>query len=133
MHSLCKQLQKNGVSADLLERGIRVHQISATAAATFEIYPWGADPRVPVLYFTHFVDDGVERPASVEETRNLVDRSVRDWISPTEHPVTGLRTLFLHPCNTLEWLEDTGGDWWLWLQCIGPLVGMHVRSGQTPA
>lgn len=95
---------------------------------TYEIHPWSADVKVPVLYFSILVTDGtIERQARVNEAQQLVEPSAQEWISVAEHPITGLRTLFLHPCNTIQWLDDTQGDWWLWLQCFGPLIGLRIH------
>lgn len=123
------QLPSTVEEVNVRNPGAEVTEPLTVLGTTYEIHPWSADAKVPVLYFSVAVSDGiVERQAKVEEVQQLVDPSVRDWISVAEHPVTGLRTLFIHPCNTIQWLNDTKGDWWLWLQCFGPLIGLHVHN-----
>lgn len=74
-----------------------------------EVRMWSADLTVPCLYFTVY-----ETSLTGTRVLGLHELDVRETII-SEHPRTGLPSLFVHPCNTRAWLDDTHASTFLWL------------------
>lgn len=152
MESLISCLRQRAVEFDA--HGSHVDIIQHDPSVIYSVVPWPADPDVPVLYLTLYTD---ERPATPAEAICLlnIEAEFAPWISPVEHPITGLPALSVHPCRTRDWLRDVAGssaadgprgnvtvssvdtertnatltargDWFLWLQYFGHGVGIRV-------
>lgn len=94
---------------------------------------------VPVLYFNVF--QGSRIPCQREDVLEILkDETVKDtwqFLSYDEHPVTGVPSLFLHPCRTKERMsqllkddDDTKPEehLWSWMSLILPTVGFPIPS-----
>lgn len=131
LSALYNAMTTHGIAAVRKPLSIEVVQRHETGFTQYEVVPWSADPGVPVLYLTSFeqtMDNGFEvaRPMQLAKFRAGVDPYVAQWLTPTEHPLTMAPTWFLHPCRSRDWLEATGGSWWLWLQYFGGAVGLQT-------
>lgn len=92
--------------------------------------------RVPVLYFT--VQDGHGSPFPRSEVLRLVkadqtvvgmeEEDTWDFLSYDEHPITGLPSFFLHPCQTDAILQRFQQSTKLlsWLSFVLPAVGFRI-------
>lgn len=89
----------------------------------YDIIPWAADPKVPVLYFQLYEEGSPLHPGKILEK---IPEEARKWASQTMHPISNLPVMHFHPCQTQEWLSITGGDWLLWLQYFGRSAGLHI-------
>ena len=97
--------------------------------------------RVPVLHFTVQLPDGTPRSrqdviadllsysADPDSSMNVTS----DFVSIDEHPITGLPSYLLHPCQTTSLLETLGASstsaasrLWSWMSMILPHVGILI-------
>lgn len=95
--------------------------------------------QVPILYFTVQHRDGSPCPRSlVLESLHEEDDSY-EFISYDEHPISGIPSLYLHPCQTSERLNillmGTSSSWTTtspchillsWLSIVLPAVGFRI-------
>jgi hypothetical protein len=95
----------------------------------------------PILYFTVQMSDGT--PLTRQEVVNslhsycsdpksFIDTS--DFVSIDEHPVTGIPSYYLHPCQTLKRLEISNANsicpalrLWSWMSMLLPTIGIIIR------
>jgi ubiquitin-like-conjugating enzyme ATG10 len=95
--------------------------------------------RVPVLYFTVQTPSG--SPCPRDEVLSMLPGSLLqqdswDFLSYDEHPVTGVPSFFLHPCQTQnvlnilrqDCLTDTKLELLSWLSLIIPSIGYSLPS-----
>ncbi|KIW03373.1 uncharacterized protein PV09_05581 [Verruconis gallopava] len=101
--------------------------------------------RVPVLHFT--VRDMAGGPVTdlASVYADMIPTSFKDQVSGigvigavsmTDHPLTGLPSFFVHPCNTADALRHVGGGrlvsvseyLFLWMGIIAPAVGLSLPS-----
>lgn len=124
---LAHGLERTGVRANFRGSHVEILQPINGGYVVGDIVPWQADEEVPVLYFVLYLEtpEGEVRPATAAQFHQAVKSGNKAWVSATEHPLTGLPCLFVHPCHTREWLGDTGGSLMLWLQHFGPAAGLR--------
>ena len=95
--------------------------------------------RVPVLYFT--VQDSSGTPCPRDQVLSMLPASSMqedtwDFVSYDEHPITGIPSYFLHPCQTkdiLSLMQNDGATLSAtcllsWLSLILPAVGHTLPS-----
>ncbi|KAF2435086.1 hypothetical protein EJ08DRAFT_389142 [Tothia fuscella] len=99
--------------------------------------------RVPVVYFS--MQDAESRPLrDIDDVYTLLvpqafknqlrDVGVIGGISTGDHPITGIPTFFIHPCQTAEALQRVAAGrsvqveeyMFLWLGIVGGCVGLHL-------
>lgn len=132
VQNLHAEMLAHGLPVSLLhDNSIRLVENYEGGYTQYDVIPWAADPEVPVLYMLSFEErkeDGfdVTRPTTLHAYRTRLDPYFAQWITPTEHPLTGMPTWFVHPCHTREWLKEIGGSWWLWFQYVGAGTGITL-------
>lgn len=146
--SICTYLKDNSVPYQQCEYSSKfsgpdqvVHYIGIEPespgnwSAQYSIVPWSASRDVLVLYFnvTKDVNGSQKLVTDIDEMRQLLvpsehSQEMREAISQTEHPISGLPTFFIHPCHTSELKSSLGPDfsWPLWLQFFGSRVGLNI-------
>lgn len=94
--------------------------------------------RVPVLYFT--VQDSAGNPCLRQQVLSMLPAAEQqedtwDFVSYDEHPVTGMPSYFLHPCQTQDILKilqkdcsQTSTLLLSWLSLILPTIGYTLPS-----
>jgi len=97
--------------------------------------------RVPVIYFNvihsngrvYTRDEVVKLLTDQKYHQNQVE-NLWEFVSHDEHPVTGVPSLFLHPCRTQERLDllassmESGAEkLWIWMALMLPSIGFSIK------
>lgn len=124
---LASDLNIHGVQATYRGSHVEFLQPVEGGYVVGDVVPWRADEELPVLYFVLYLEtpEGMVRPATAAQFHQAVQSENSEWVSATEHPLTGLPCLFVHPCHTRNWLDATGGSLWLWIQHFGRVAGLN--------
>lgn len=90
--------------------------------------------RVPSLWFNVYTRDG--SPLNAEESLGLSNHSngldLLKNISQNEHPVLGVLFYNIHPCNTMQIMDEMTGEGNYiakWLSVYGTPIGVKVPPG----
>lgn len=147
LKQLAKYLNSRGISSKLFQDKVEIYQETTSINRldkigsssnrsymkstpeypllqwVYEVRMWDADPDVPVLFFTVYIEDeSVSRVAGLKDLLGIVTADV----SVCEHPKSGLPIMYIHPCNTKKWMTETQASIWLWLVHFGRSANLFL-------